>query len=194
MVSWKMTVCLSVLAFLLGGVLVGGFVAGLHPDALALAQRAEAELMGVPRSLRFVFFAVGGGLVLAGLWKFCFGRDGNGGPGVGAVMALGVLVALAAEPALAKDLGDMADASGAALEKFPRVVTILLYVVGGFLVLMGFYKFKRNMDTPQNQSVMGAVVTLVVGVAMMAFPSAVEMIGGTLDLTGGGTVSRPRMQ
>ncbi|MYE00539.1 MAG: hypothetical protein F4Y03_04570 [Alphaproteobacteria bacterium] len=110
------------------------------------------------------------------------------------LLALLLLLAAAAEPALAKDLGDMAKKSAGALEEFPLVVQILFYVVGGFLVLMGFYKFKKNMDTPQNQSFMGAVVTGLVGVAMIFFPAAVEMLGGTLDLQGGGTLTRPKMQ
>ena len=110
------------------------------------------------------------------------------------LLALLLLLVAAAGPAFAPDLGDMAEKSAGALESFPLVVQILFYVVGGFLVLMGLYKFKRNMDMPQQQSVMGAVVTAGVGVVMIMFPAAIEMIGGTLDLTGGGTVSRPRMQ
>ncbi len=110
------------------------------------------------------------------------------------LLALLVLLAVAAEPVLAKDLGDMARKSAGALENFPLVVQILFYVVGGFLVLMGLYKFKRMQDNPQQQSFMGAVVTALVGVAMIFFPSAVEMLGGTLDLGAGGTLTRPRMQ
>lgn len=110
------------------------------------------------------------------------------------LLALLLLLAAAAEPALSKDLGDMAEKGAGALESFPLLVQILFYVVGGFLVLMGFYKFKRMQDNPQQQSFMGAVVTGLVGVAMIFFPSAVEMLGGTLDLQGGGTLTRPRMQ
>ena len=110
------------------------------------------------------------------------------------LLALLLLLAAAAQPALARDIGDMAEQGADALESFPLLVQILFYVVGGFLVLMGFYKFKRNMDMPQQQSLMGALVTAVVGVAMIFFPSAVEMLGGTLDLTPGGTIQRPRMQ
>lgn len=110
------------------------------------------------------------------------------------VLAFLLLAAVAAEPVVAKDLGDMARKSATALESFPLVVQILFYVVGGFLVLMGFYKFKRMQDNPQQQSFMGAVVTALVGVAMVFFPAAVDMLGGTLDLAPGGTVSRPRMQ
>ncbi len=105
-----------------------------------------------------------------------------------------LLAFAAAEPALAKDLGDMAKKSSSALSFFPLVVEILFYVVGGFLVLMGFYKFKRMQDNPQQQSFMGAAVTALVGVAMIFFPSGVEMLGGTLDLQGGGTLTRPKMQ
>ena len=88
----------------------------------------------------------------------------------------------------------MAKKSAGALEDFPLLIQILFYVVGGFLVLMGFYKFKRMMDQPQSQSFMGAVVTGLVGVAMLLFPAAIEMLGGTLDLGTGGTVARPKMQ
>lgn len=110
------------------------------------------------------------------------------------VLAFLLLAAAAAEPVVAKDLGDMARKSATALESFPLLVQILFYVVGGFLVLMGFYKFKRMQDNPQQQSFMGAVVTGLVGVAMIFFPSAVEMLGGTLDLQSGGNLTRPRMQ
>ena len=110
------------------------------------------------------------------------------------LLALLLLLATAAEPVLAKDLGDMAKKSAGALEDFPLLIQILFYVVGGFLVLMGFYKFKRMMDQPQSQSFMGAVVTGLVGVAMLLFPAAIEMLGGTLDLGTGGTVARPKMQ
>ena len=110
------------------------------------------------------------------------------------LLALLLLLAAAAEPALAKDLGDMAKKSAGALENFPLVVQILFYVVGGFLVLMGLYKFKRMQDNPQQQSFMGAVVTAMVGVAMIFFPAAVNMLGGTLDLGTGGALTRPKMQ
>ena len=141
-----------------------------------------------------LFAAVGGGLLLVGLWKPGRETIRGGGPGAGPAVALGLLMALAVEPALAKDLGDMAKKSAGALEDFPLLIQILFYVVGGFLVLMGFYKFKRMMDQPQSQSFMGAVVTGLVGVAMLLFPSAIEMLGGTLDLGAGGTVARPKMQ
>ena len=110
------------------------------------------------------------------------------------LLALLLLLAAAAEPVLAKDLGDMAKKSSTALSFFPLIVEILFYVVGGFLVLMGFYKFKRMQDNPQQQGFMGAVVTGLVGVAMIFFPAAVEMVGGTLDLQGGGALTRPKMQ
>ena len=119
----------------------------------------------------------------------------TGGLGrAGALAAVAAVLLAAAEPALAKDLGDMAKKSAGALEDFPLVIQILFYVVGGFLVLMGFYKFKRNIDQPQQQSMMGAVVTVLVGVCMVLFPEAISMIGGTLDLSPGGTIQRPKLQ
>ena len=110
------------------------------------------------------------------------------------VLAFLLLAAAAAEPVVAKDLGNMARKSATALESFPLLVQILVVVVGGIKELMGFYKFKRMQDNPQQQSFMGAVVTGLVGVAMIFFPSAVEMLGGTLDLQSGGNLTRPRMQ
>lgn len=111
-----------------------------------------------------------------------------------AALAFLLLAGMAVEPVVAKDLGDMATKGGGAIAKFPLVVQGLLYVVGGFMVLMGLYKFKRNIDQPQQQSFVGAVVTLGVGVVMIMAPSAITMIGGTLDLTPGGTIERPKLQ
>ena len=191
--SLKMTVWLVAAAFALGGGLWAMQVEAANAVAVA-AERAVEDGMRIGEFLRYLFVAIGGALVLFGLWTLCRGQGRGGGPGVAPAMALGLLMVLAVEPALAKDLGDMARKSATALESFPLVVQILFYVVGGFLVLMGFYKFKRMQDNPQQQSFMGAVVTGLVGVAMIFFPSAVEMLGGTLDLGAGGTLTRPRMQ
>ncbi len=191
--SLKMTVWLVAAAFALGGGLWAMQAEAVNAVAVA-AERAVEDGMRIGEFLRYLFVAIGGALVLFGLWKLGRGRARGGGPGVAPAVALGLLMVVAVEPALAKDLGDMARKSATALESFPLVVQILFYVVGGFLVLMGFYKFKRMQDNPQQQSFMGAVVTGLVGVAMIFFPSAVEMLGGTLDLGAGGTLTRPRMQ
>ena len=145
-----------------------------------------------------LFYVAGGFLLLLGLYKWKRGWKKSQGRSLMVAVAAGsagvAMIFFIAEPALAKDLGDMARKSATALESFPLVVQILFYVVGGFLVLMGLYKFKRMQDNPQQQSFMGAVVTGLVGVAMLFFPSAITMLGGTLDLSPGGTIQRPKMQ
>jgi len=161
-------------------------------------KESAAALESDWRVLDILFYVAGGFLVLIGLYKLKRGREKSQHRSLMVALASGsagvAVIFFLAEPALAKDLGDMARKSATALESFPLVVQILFYVVGGFLVLMGLYKFKRMQDNPQQQSFMGAVVTGLVGVAMIFFPSAITMLGGTLDLSPGGTIQRPKMQ
>lgn len=109
-------------------------------------------------------------------------------------LALALLAFAAVEPAAAKDLGDMAKKGSESLSAVPDVIEYLFYIIGGFLVMMGFYKLKKNTDNPQQQSGMGVVMTILAGVLMVVFPAAIEMVAGTLDLGTGTTLVRPKMQ
>ena len=111
-----------------------------------------------------------------------------------AAFALAVLAVVAANPALAQDVGEMARKSAEALQKFPLVIEILFYVVGFSLLGMGLYKMVQNRQTPGGGSVWGAVLWMSVGAIMIAIPQGLDIILGTFGIgTGGGTIQRPKL-
>ena len=112
----------------------------------------------------------------------------------GSIGALALLAVTAVEPAMAKDLGDMAKKGSEALSFVPAIIEWLFWIIGAVLVLAGFYKLQKNQDNPAQQSGLGVVMTILAGVLMVVFPAAIDMVAGTLDLTTGGTIARPKMQ
>ena len=113
--------------------------------------------------------------------------------GIGA-LAFALLAALAVEPAMAKNLGDMAKKGSESLSFVPAVVEWLAWIIGAILVLVGFYKLKKNTDNPAQQSGMGVVMTIAAGVLMVVLPAAIDMVAGTLDLAPGTMIERPKLQ
>ncbi|MCY3760721.1 MAG: hypothetical protein OXH50_05680 [Gemmatimonadetes bacterium] len=161
------------------------------------AEQARSAAAAFTAEIGYVFWILGGLLILFGFYKLKKNWDERHRDMLGAVAATfaGMLMAaMAADQAMAKDLGDMARKGAAALGAFPAVISWLFYICGGMLVLFGFYKLKKNHDNPSQQSGMGVVTTVGAGVLMVVFPAAIEMLAGTLDLTPGGTISPGKMQ
>lgn len=195
--STRMKVLLSLAAILAAVAAVGFWIAGMEakdPLVAAAVERAEEDAMWARGFLFYALVAAGGSVLLAGLWKFARARGRNGGSGMAAVVALGLLMGFAIEPALAQDIGDMAEKSAAALESFPLVIQILFYVVGLAVLGMGLYKLIQNRQTPGGGSVWGSVLWMSVGAIMIAIPQGLDIILGTFGIgTGGGTIQRPKL-
>ena len=111
-----------------------------------------------------------------------------------AAFAFAVLAVAAANPALAQDIGDMAQKSAEALGKLPLVIEILFYVIGLAVLGIGLYKLIQNRQAPGGGSVWGAVLWMSVGAIMIAIPQGLDIILGTFGIgTGGGTIQRPKL-
>ncbi len=161
------------------------------------AEQARSAAAVLTAKIDWLFWILGGLLILFGVYKLKNRRSGGDRDIAGAVAATlaGTLMgALAVDQAMAKDLGDMAKKGAGALAEFPAVIGWLFYIIGGMLVLFGFYKLKKNNDNPSQQSGMGVVTTIGAGVLMIVFPAAIQMLAGTLDLTPGGTITPGKMQ
>lgn len=109
-----------------------------------------------------------------------------------AALAWLVLMA-AAEPALAKDIGDMARAAAQALEGMPVFLQIAFYAGGLTILGIGVYKL-IHLGKPSSGPGWAAIAWMVVGAILVAIPDGLDVILGTFGLdTGGGTIQRPKL-
>lgn len=110
-----------------------------------------------------------------------------------AALAWLVLMA-AAEPALAKDIGDMARAAAQALEGMPVLLQIFFYVLGFSLLGGGLYMLVTLKKPGSGGSAWMAGMLMAVGAIFVAIPEGLDVILGTFGLgTGGGTIQRPKL-
>ena len=105
--------------------------------------------------------------------------------------ALGLMVA--AEQAVARSLGDMAQEAATDLDVVPNFIEIALYIVGLLIVAVGVFRIKKHFDQPQQVGLGGALVTVGVGVALLLLPTVINGVADTFGATGGGPIVRPRL-
>lgn len=112
-------------------------------------------------------------------------------------IAMGLLVAAAAQPALAQDVGAMAKGIGDQATDVGKAIMIIIAVAGVVVALMGLLKFKAHSANPNDPSnkLSSAFMMIFVGAAMVALP---EVLGTGISslfgdrggaLTGGGVIS-----
>ena len=101
---------------------------------------------------------------------------------------------LAARPALAVSLGDMADKAAADLDAVPGLLAIGFYIVGAAIAGFGLLKLKRHVDHPQQTTLGSGLIAILIGVALIAAPAVINGLSDTFGLGGAvQTVSRPRL-
>ncbi len=106
---------------------------------------------------------------------------------------LAALAAAAPAPAAAVSIGDMADAAAANLDAVGPLLAALFYVVGIALVGFGLVRLKRHVDQPQQATLAAALVTIVIGVALLMAPTLINGVAETFGITGGDSVQTPRL-
>ena len=101
---------------------------------------------------------------------------------------------LAASPALAVSLGDMAEKAAADLDAVPGLLAIGFYIVGAAVAGFGLLKLKRHVDHPQQTTLGSGLIAILIGVALIAAPAVINGLADTFGLGGAAqTVSRPRL-
>ncbi len=111
-----------------------------------------------------------------------------------AVLGTACLWLLAAQPALAVSLGDMADKAAADLDAVPGLLAIGFYIVGAAIAGFGLLKLKRHVDHPQQTTLGSGLIAILIGVALIAAPAVINGLGDTFGLGGAvQTVARPRL-
>ena len=101
---------------------------------------------------------------------------------------------LAASPALAVSLGDMAEKAAADLNAVPGLLAIGFYIVGAAVAGFGLLKLKRHVDHPQQTTLGSGLIAILIGVALIAAPAVINGLADTFGLGGAAqTVSRPRL-
>ena len=111
-----------------------------------------------------------------------------------ALAVLGTAWFLAAQPALAVSLGDMADKAAADLDAVPALLAIGFYIVGAAVAGFGLLKLKRHVDHPQQTTLGSGLIAILIGVALIAAPAVINGLGDTFGLGGAvQTVARPKL-
>ena len=101
---------------------------------------------------------------------------------------------LAASPALAVSLGDMAEKAATDLNAVPGLLAIGFYIVGAAVAGFGLLKLKRHVDHPQQTTLGSGLIAILIGVALIAAPAVINGLADTFGLGGAAqTVSRPRL-
>ena len=111
-----------------------------------------------------------------------------------AAVALALAWAATAGPALAVSLGDMARDAAQDLQTVSPLIAWMFYLIGATIVGFALLKLKRHVDHPQQTSIGGGIMALLVGVALIAAPTLINAVSDTLGLTSGSpNVLRPRL-
>ena len=100
-------------------------------------------------------------------------------------------VAAAANGALAKSLGEMAEDAERDLKIMTGFFEVAFYMLGVLVVVFGLFRVKKHMDQPQQVSLWSAGVAILVGAAIIAVPPIINGIGETFGIAGGGGLSPP---
>ena len=104
-----------------------------------------------------------------------------------AAVAVGIVLAVWAPPAAAKDLGTMFETLGTGLEKVPTALTTLMWVLGLGVFIWGWVKVRRSGDGGRDQTSGGAWATVLVGVALALGPFALGFFAATFGFGDVGT-------
>ena len=111
-----------------------------------------------------------------------------------AFLAAAVGWGLAAGPAFAISLGDMAKEAADDLENVPTLLALAFYIIGAVIVGFGLLKLKRHVDQPQQTTIGSGMVAILIGVALIGAPALINALGDTFGLgTGGNIVIRPKL-
>ena len=110
-------------------------------------------------------------------------------------MVAGAVVAMTASgAAFAQTIGDMATAGAEDLGQVTALITVVFWVVGVALIGMGIFKLKKSSEGGgRDQSVGGALVTLGVGVALIAAPSVYQGVATTFGVDDNASISAPKL-
>ena len=109
--------------------------------------------------------------------------------------ALGFAAAAGALRAVeAVSIGEMAAAGAVDLAEIPDLISIVIYIAGVAFLAFGVVKLKRSNDSSRDQRLGGALMTLAVGVALVALPSVFEGISDTFGVSDSATIEKPSLQ
>ena len=104
----------------------------------------------------------------------------------------GVMATMAAaNAAVAKSLGEMAEDAERDLKIMTGFFEVAFYMLGILVFVFGLFRVKKHMDQPQQVSLWSAGVAMVVGAAIIAVPPIINGIGETFGITGGRGLSPP---
>lgn len=110
-----------------------------------------------------------------------------------ALPAAATVTALAAAPALAISLGEMAEEAGQDLEIVPFFISVAFYIIGVVIVGFGLIRLKRHVDHPSQTTIGSGLVALLIGAALIAAPSIINSVGETFGVDATATLSRPAL-
>ena len=103
------------------------------------------------------------------------------------------LLSLAAEPAFALSLGEMAQEAGEDLEVVPFFISVAFYILGILIFGFGMIRLKRHMDQPAQTTIGSGLVAVLIGVAFLVAPSVINAVGETFGVDATATLSRPAL-
>jgi len=89
-----------------------------------------------------------------------------------------------------KSIGDIATQAGTSLSGLLKLATGASYLAGFGLTIGALFKFKKHHE-PQGGSqepLMGCIVMLLVGIALIFLPSIISTGGATLGVTSAGSI------
>lgn len=101
--------------------------------------------------------------------------------------------AVAARNAAAVSLGEMAKSAEDDLGVITGFLEIAFYLLGLLVVAFGFFRVKKHMDQPQQVSLAGAIVAILIGAAIILIPVVLDGIAQTFGVSGGTGIARPKL-
>ena len=94
----------------------------------------------------------------------------------------------------AVSIGEMAEAGADDLAEIPALISIVIYIAGVAFLSFGVLKLKRVNDSARDQRLGGALMTMAVGVGLVALPSVFEGISDTFGVSDSATIEKPSLE
>lgn len=100
-------------------------------------------------------------------------------------MAIAAVALIAVNPAMAAQLSDMIDNTGAQITTVPTYINYIAYIIGMALLVAGIAKLKAHADNPGQTSMKDGLGRVFAATAFLSIPFIIDMLRASTSTTAG---------
>ena len=115
---------------------------------------------------------------------------------IGAAYTTGLILArdAAAQDAVGQEANTFMENLVGEIDTLPGFISTVMYILGILLAIAGIYKLKEAVDNPGQNSIQDGFIRLAAGGALIALPTLVATMAGTLGQGAGDSIGSDQFQ